>query len=70
MKFKYLVIVALLAVAAIVFSNVVIGQENEPEVNPGVVAVPLAVDASFTYQGRLDDSGGPVNDSCDFRFGL
>ncbi|MDY6877927.1 MAG: hypothetical protein SWK90_17230 [Chloroflexota bacterium] len=25
---------------------------------------------TFTYQGRLDDGGGPVTDTCDFQFGL
>jgi pectin methylesterase-like acyl-CoA thioesterase len=26
--------------------------------------------SSFTYQGQLKDASGPVNDSCDFQFGL
>ena len=29
-----------------------------------------AVGTAFTYQGRLADAGGPVNDDCDFQFGL
>ena len=70
MKLKYLVIAFLLAAITFVFGSVVTGQENEPEANPASVSDSLAVDSSFTYQGRLDDSGGPVNGNCDFRFSL
>ena len=70
MKLKYLVIAFLLAAITFVFGSVVTGQENEPEANPASVSDLLAVDSSFTYQGRLDDSSGPVNGSCDFRFSL
>ncbi len=70
MKFKYLVAMVMLAAVTIIFSNVVIGQENKPEVNPVSVSAPSAVDSSFTYQGRLDDGSGPVNGNCDFRFSL
>jgi hypothetical protein len=29
-----------------------------------------ALGTAFTYQGRLTDASGPVNDTCDFRFSL
>jgi hypothetical protein len=29
-----------------------------------------ALGTAFTYQGRLTDAGGPVNDDCDFEFSL
>jgi hypothetical protein len=29
-----------------------------------------ALGTAFTYQGHLNDTGGPVNDTCDLTFGL
>ena len=34
------------------------------------VSAQAAVGTAITYQGRLTDSSGPVNDTCDFRFRL
>lgn len=36
----------------------------------GFTAAQAPVTTGFTYQGHLKDSGLPVNDTCDFRFGL
>lgn len=45
----------------------------------GLIGVSLAVASegraadigtAFTYQGHLEDGGGPMTDTCDFRFGL
>lgn len=42
-------------------------QEGGPQ---GALAPQAAVGTAFTYQGRLIQSGGPVSDTCDFRFNL
>jgi hypothetical protein len=34
------------------------------------VSVQAAVGTTFTYQGRLQKDGNPVNSTCDFQFAL
>ena len=40
---------------------------QEPEDDIGALA---EVGTAITYQGRLSDGGGPINDDCDLRFRL
>jgi hypothetical protein len=40
-----------------------------PGASPGIAAS-SPVSTSFTYQGQLKDSGGPVNDDCEMAFRL
>jgi hypothetical protein len=55
---------ALILVGGVVIASRVQAQEAGP------LAPQSAVDTAFTYQGRLIQSGGPVSDTCDFRFNL
>ena len=48
-------------------SSMSLAQEPEGQAAAGPAA---AVGTAFTYQGRLSDSSGPVNGTCDFRFRL
>jgi hypothetical protein len=56
--------IALALTCGVVIASRVQAQEAGP------LAPQSAVDTSFTYQGRLIQSGGPVSDTCDFRFNL
>lgn len=44
-----------------------LAQENTPQ---GSQAGNAALGTGFTYQGYLENSAGPVSDTCDFRFSL
>lgn len=56
---------ALLVAALLPWSSA--GAGTGPQAGSGPSA-PLG--AGFTYQGRLEDAGGPVTAACDFQFGL
>jgi hypothetical protein len=58
----------LLAVLASLASASVWAGTEGPEAGPQAPLSPLG--ARFTYQGRLTHNDGPVNDLCDFQFGL
>ena len=36
----------------------------------GVAAVQTVIGTAFTYQGKLQNAGGPINGACDLRFAL
>lgn len=57
------------AVLMLIIVSVALAQNGDKA--PGVTTGTQAVAGSaFTYQGRLDQSGSPVNDSCNFKFTL
>jgi hypothetical protein len=64
-----LLLVAILGLTGAILARPLPGlaQGSEPQDEQAVDAI----GAGFTYQGRLKDSGGsPINDTCDFTFGL
>lgn len=61
------ILINLLAVMLLLLLAVGGSQAQDPE---GDIGAQAAVGTAFTYQGRLNDTGGPVNGTCDFRFGL
>ena len=60
-----LVILALLVSVSGGFANALSGS-----VSTAPAAPQAAVGTGFTYQGQLKSGGSPVNDTCDFQFGL
>jgi hypothetical protein len=48
-------------------AGLALAQDSEPRAG---VAAPSALGTAFTYQGRLEATGGPVNATCDLRFKL
>jgi len=60
-------LITLLAVMLVLLLMVSGSQAQEPT---GDMSAQAAVGTAFTYQGRLSDARGPVNDTCDFRFRL
>lgn len=75
MKRKQLLLVGALTLAALLVSGIALAQDGGPQ-SPSDPAEALTTGASaslstsFTYQGRLDKDGSPVNDTCDMRFRL
>lgn len=64
MKKRWLVLLILVLLIAVAFT--VQAQSNE---QPAALATPLG--PQFTYQGQLkDETGAPINDTCDLTFGL
>ena len=64
-----LVCAALTVILGVQWGN---AQDSSPA-SPGEILTPAAdyLGTSFSYQGTLRDSGGtPIDDTCDFRFGL
>jgi hypothetical protein len=56
-----------LALALALSSGLALAQDSEPQAGP---AAPAALGTAFTYQGRLEDTRGPVDGSCELRFAL
>lgn len=56
----------LIAALLIVFAAYAPALSQEPETQDSQATLSTA----FTYQGRIDDSDGPVNGTCDVRFTL
>jgi hypothetical protein len=60
-------LVRALVLATLLLSSSAVAQGGEPQ----SAAAPVEVlGTSFTYQGRLDQDGTPVDDTCDMRFRL
>jgi hypothetical protein len=63
------ILAAVLAIGGII--GFIIGQAPVVAGDPADTALAqAAVGTSFTYQGRLTGSSGPISDTCDFTFGL
>jgi hypothetical protein len=67
MKRKHVLLVGALTLATLLVSGIVLAQDEGPQ-SPSHPADALTT--GFTYQGRLDKDGSPVNDACDMRFKL
>jgi hypothetical protein len=62
----------LILVLALVAGTALLARQTAAqEPSPQAPAVPdETLGSFFTYQGRLEDASGPVNDTCDFEFSL
>ncbi len=69
-------LLAMFCVAAVTASRAASGQASSPATRASAAGQDwaagsrAAVDGAFTYQGQLSLDGVPVNNTCDFRFGL
>ena len=76
-KQQILRLIRVLILSTLLVSGIARAQSGEPQsaAEPAVAASVEALTAAvlgtgFTYQGRLDQGGSPVNDTCDMRFTL
>ena len=65
---KLSLVAYVLVISLLMSTSGVSAQEESPENPTGQLASPLTT--AFTYQGRLKDTSGPVNNNCDFEFKL
>src|SRR5512141_15764 len=59
-----IVFVVTVAVALLLSVGGVIAQEQSPQSSQSTIGT------AFTYQGQLKNASGPINDNCDFQFGV
>ncbi len=69
MKVKMLVSILLVTLALVLAGNAIAGLDQDQEPT-GTRAQQATLGTSFTYQGSLADSSGPISDTCDFEFEL
>lgn len=75
MKSAHKISIISLTILTLLWSSIVTGQSNGEQEDP---SQPVSLDPSslnvlgtgFTYQGRLEDTGGVVDGNCDFAFSL
>jgi hypothetical protein len=68
---KWIVVCVVLAVLVLLaVATVQAGPESQRPGPQGGVEVQAALGTGFTYQGQLKSGGRPVDDTCDFQFGL
>jgi len=65
---KLSLVAYVLVISLLMSTSGVSAQEESPENPTSELASPLTT--AFTYQGRLKDTSGPVNNNCDFEFKL
>lgn len=65
---KLTLLVCFFMLSMLVSASGISAQESDPQDPTGYLASPLAT--TFTYQGRLKDASGPVDDYCDLEFKL
>lgn len=65
---KLTLLVCFFVLSMLVSASGISAQETDPQNPNGYLASPLAT--TITYQGRLKDASGPVDDYCDFEFKL
>jgi hypothetical protein len=69
MKAKMLVSILLVTLVLMLTGNAIAGLDRDQE-PAGTRAQQATLGTSFTYQGSLADSSGPISDTCDFEFEL
>lgn len=65
---RFLLLAGALALATLLVGGIALAQQDAGPTSPQSPAAALGT--GFTYQGYLTDGSGPVNDTCDFTFGL
>jgi hypothetical protein len=65
---RFLLLAGPLALATLLVGSIALAQQDAEPASPQ--SPEAALGTGFTYQGYLTDGSGPVNDTCDFTFGL